>query len=45
MDARLNLFGNQLATLVSLIAVISAYNPRNVLVRRPADCYTPGQFG
>ncbi|MCK1816856.1 carboxymuconolactone decarboxylase family protein [Streptomyces sp. XM4011] len=35
----------QLAALVSLIAVINAYNRLNVLVRQPAGDYTPGQFG
>ncbi|CAL9513136.1 hypothetical protein SUDANB171_03668 [Streptomyces sp. enrichment culture] len=36
---------DQLAALVSLIAVINAYNRLNVLVRQPAGDYTPGQFG
>ncbi|MET2714374.1 carboxymuconolactone decarboxylase family protein [Streptomyces harbinensis] len=35
----------QLAALVSLIAVINAYNRLNVLVRQPAGDYTPGRFG
>ncbi|MFF2470159.1 MULTISPECIES: carboxymuconolactone decarboxylase family protein [Streptomyces] len=36
---------DQLAALVSLIAVINAYNRVNVLVRQPAGDYQPGQFG
>ncbi|QDO45601.1 carboxymuconolactone decarboxylase family protein [Streptomyces sp. RLB3-17] len=36
---------NQLAALVSLIALINAYNRVNVLVRQPAGDYQPGQFG
>ncbi|GAA4821906.1 carboxymuconolactone decarboxylase family protein [Streptomyces ziwulingensis] len=35
----------QLAALVSLIAVINAYNRINVAVRRPAGDYEPGMFG
>ncbi|MBD0674007.1 carboxymuconolactone decarboxylase family protein [Streptomyces sp. CBMA156] len=35
----------QLAALVSLIAVINAYNRVNVLNRQPAGGYRPGQFG
>ncbi|MBW8092580.1 MULTISPECIES: carboxymuconolactone decarboxylase family protein [Streptomyces] len=35
----------QLAALVSLIAVINAYNRLNVIVRQPAGDYRPGQFG
>ncbi|GHD89390.1 carboxymuconolactone decarboxylase family protein [Streptomyces naganishii] len=35
----------QLAALVSLIAVINAYNRVNVLVRQPAGDYQPGMFG
>ncbi|MBW1600431.1 carboxymuconolactone decarboxylase family protein [Streptomyces sp. JJ38] len=35
----------QLAALVSLIAVINAFNRLNVLVRQPAGDYQPGQFG
>ncbi|MFE1362293.1 carboxymuconolactone decarboxylase family protein [Streptomyces harbinensis] len=35
----------QLAALVSLIAIINAYNRLNVLVRQPAGDYTPGRFG
>ncbi|AKG43254.1 4-carboxymuconolactone decarboxylase domain-containing protein [Streptomyces xiamenensis] len=36
---------DQLAALVSLIAIINTYNRLNVLVRQPAGDYTPGQFG
>ncbi|MFD8420701.1 carboxymuconolactone decarboxylase family protein [Streptomyces sp. NPDC059466] len=35
----------QLAALVSLIALINAYNRLNVIVRQPAGDYQPGQFG
>jgi AhpD family alkylhydroperoxidase len=34
----------QLAALVSLIALINAYNRLNVIVRQPAGDYVPGQF-
>jgi alkylhydroperoxidase family enzyme len=34
-----------LAALISLIAVINAYNRVNVIVRRPAGGYEPGMFG
>ncbi|MFF9812599.1 carboxymuconolactone decarboxylase family protein [Streptomyces sp. NPDC014006] len=36
---------DQLSALVSLIAVINAYNRMNVLVRQPAGDYRPGMFG
>ncbi|WP_432250686.1 carboxymuconolactone decarboxylase family protein [Streptomyces sanyensis] len=36
---------DRLAALVSLIALINAYNRVNVLVRQPAGDYRPGQFG
>jgi AhpD family alkylhydroperoxidase len=36
---------DQLAALVSLIALINAYNRMNVIVRRPAGDYQPGQWG
>ncbi|GAB2966231.1 carboxymuconolactone decarboxylase family protein [Amycolatopsis acidiphila] len=36
---------DQLAALVSLIAVINTYNRVNVIVRQPAGDYQPGQFG
>ncbi|MFC9328482.1 carboxymuconolactone decarboxylase family protein [Kitasatospora sp. NPDC057015] len=35
----------QLAALVSLIALINAYNRMNVIIRQPAGDYQPGQFG
>ncbi|GAA3128243.1 carboxymuconolactone decarboxylase family protein [Streptomyces rectiviolaceus] len=35
----------QLAALVSLIAVINVYNRVNVMVQQPAGDYQPGQFG
>ncbi|GHH94246.1 carboxymuconolactone decarboxylase family protein [Streptomyces capillispiralis] len=35
----------QLVALVSLIAVINAYNRINVINRQPAGDYQPGQFG
>ncbi|MEU5275201.1 carboxymuconolactone decarboxylase family protein [Streptomyces asoensis] len=37
--------GEQLAALVSLIALINTYNRLNVIVRQPAGDYQPGQFG
>ncbi|MFJ5262420.1 carboxymuconolactone decarboxylase family protein [Streptomyces sp. NPDC088387] len=36
---------DQLAALVSLIALINAYNRVNVLVQQPAGHYRPGMFG
>ncbi|MGH3324935.1 MAG: carboxymuconolactone decarboxylase family protein [Streptomyces sp.] len=36
---------DQLAALVSLIALINAFNRVNVIVRQPAGDYQPGQFG
>jgi AhpD family alkylhydroperoxidase len=36
---------DQLAALVSLIAVINAFNRANVVVQQPAGDYQPGQFG
>ncbi|MFI9008536.1 carboxymuconolactone decarboxylase family protein [Actinosynnema sp. NPDC053489] len=35
----------QLAALVGAIAVINAFNRVNVIVRKPAGDYRPGQFG
>jgi len=35
---------DQLAALVSLIALINAYNRVNVIIRQPAGDYQPGQF-
>ncbi|MEU2051693.1 carboxymuconolactone decarboxylase family protein [Streptomyces bungoensis] len=36
---------DQLAALVSLIALINAYNRVNVIVQQPAGDYRPGMFG
>jgi AhpD family alkylhydroperoxidase len=36
---------DQLAALVSLIALINTFNRGNVIVRQPAGDYRPGQFG
>jgi AhpD family alkylhydroperoxidase len=36
---------DQLAALVSLIALINAYNRMNVIIQQPAGDYQPGQFG
>jgi len=36
---------DQLATLVSLIALINTYNRLNVILRQPAGSYQPGQWG
>ncbi|MGW5196256.1 carboxymuconolactone decarboxylase family protein [Streptomyces spiralis] len=36
---------DQLAALVSLIALINAYNRVNVIVQQPAGDYQPGMFG
>jgi AhpD family alkylhydroperoxidase len=36
---------DQLAALVSVIAVINAFNRMNVIVQQPAGDYVPGQFG
>ncbi len=35
----------QLGALVSLIAVINAFNRMNVMTRQPAGDYQPGQYG
>ncbi|MDU0300459.1 carboxymuconolactone decarboxylase family protein, partial [Streptomyces sp. PAL114] len=35
----------QLAGLISLIAIINAYNRVNVINQQPAGDYRPGQFG
>ncbi|WP_231156325.1 carboxymuconolactone decarboxylase family protein [Streptomyces sp. CNZ748] len=35
----------QLAALISLIAIINAYNRINVINQQPAGDYQPGQFG
>ena len=36
---------DQLAALVSLIALINAYNRMNVITQQPAGSYQPGQWG
>ena len=36
---------DQLAALVSLIALINTWNRMNVITRQPAGDYQPGQFG
>jgi alkylhydroperoxidase family enzyme len=36
---------DQLAALVSLIALINAYNRMNVIVQQPAGDSQPGMFG
>ena len=36
---------DQLAALVSLIALINAYNRMNVITRQPGGDYQPGQWG
>ncbi|MEU1198171.1 carboxymuconolactone decarboxylase family protein [Streptomyces sp. NPDC005813] len=36
---------DQLVALISLIAVINAYNRINVINQQPAGSYRPGQFG
>ncbi|MGC0372857.1 carboxymuconolactone decarboxylase family protein [Streptomyces sp. SAI-229] len=36
---------DQLAALISLIAIINAYNRVNVINQQPAGDYQPGQFG
>ncbi|MFB7463595.1 carboxymuconolactone decarboxylase family protein [Streptomyces sp. NPDC056224] len=44
-DAAKHYDEDQLAALVSLIAVINAFNRVNVIVQQPAGDYQPGQFG
>jgi AhpD family alkylhydroperoxidase len=36
---------DQLAAIVAQIAIINAFNRLNVIVKRPAGDYQPGQFG
>ncbi len=36
---------DELAALISLIAVMNTFNRMNVIVRQPAGDYVPGQFG
>ncbi|CAL9635528.1 carboxymuconolactone decarboxylase family protein [Streptomyces pilosus] len=43
-DAAKHYDEDQLAALISLIAVINAYNRINVINRQPAGDYRPGQF-
>jgi AhpD family alkylhydroperoxidase len=43
-DARKHYDEDQLAALVSLIALINTYNRLNVITRQPAGNYTPGQW-
>jgi alkylhydroperoxidase family enzyme len=35
----------QLAALVSIIALINSYNRMNVIIKQPAGDYQPGQLG
>ncbi|MEV6838575.1 carboxymuconolactone decarboxylase family protein [Streptomyces sp. NPDC051133] len=44
-DAAKHYDEDQLAALVSLIALINAYNRANVIVQQPAGDYVPGMFG
>jgi AhpD family alkylhydroperoxidase len=44
-DAAKHYDDDQLAALVSLIALINTYNRVNVIARRPAGDYQPGQWG
>jgi AhpD family alkylhydroperoxidase len=44
-DAAKHYDDDQLAALVSLIALINTYNRVNVITRRPAGDYQPGQWG
>jgi AhpD family alkylhydroperoxidase len=44
-DAAKHFDGDQLAGLVSLIALINAYNRMNAIPRIPGGNYTPGQWG
>jgi len=43
-NARKHYDDDQLAALVSLIALINTYNRLNVITRQPAGNYTPGQW-
>jgi AhpD family alkylhydroperoxidase len=45
MNATKHYDEDQLAALVSLIALINTYNRMNVIIRQPAGNYQPGQFG
>ena len=44
-DAAKHYDDDQLAALVSLIALINTYNRINVITRQPAGDYQPGQWG
>ncbi|QEU93861.1 carboxymuconolactone decarboxylase family protein [Streptomyces kanamyceticus] len=44
-DAAKHYDEDQLTSLVSMIAVINAYNRVNVMIQMPAGDYQPGQFG
>jgi AhpD family alkylhydroperoxidase len=44
-DAAKHYDDDQLAALVSLIALINVYNRMNVIIRQPAGDYQPGQWG
>ncbi|MEO3784107.1 carboxymuconolactone decarboxylase family protein [Actinocorallia sp. B10E7] len=44
-DAAKHYDEEQLAALVSLIALINAWNRINVIIQQPAGDYQPGQFG
>ena len=44
-NARKQFDDDQLAALVSLIALINVYNRLNVITRQPAGDYVPGQWG
>jgi AhpD family alkylhydroperoxidase len=45
MNAAKHYDDDQLAALVSLIALINTYNRINVITRQPAGDYQPGQWG
>ena len=44
-NARKHFDDDQLAALVSLIALSNTYNRLNVITRHPGGSYTPGQWG
>ena len=44
-DAAKHYDDDQLAALVSLIALINVYNRMNVIIRQPGGDYQPGQWG
>ncbi len=44
-DAAKHYDEDQLAALISLIAIINAYNRINVINQQPAGGYKPGMFG